>query len=86
MKHAGAQTLSQLAPLLAEIRALPGLAERKPGIFYRRGEAWLHFHEDPAGLFVDVKLPPAKGFTRMAVDTPAQRKALLARLTEQLQA
>ncbi|HSI52132.1 MAG TPA: hypothetical protein VLA61_28020 [Ideonella sp.] len=86
MKHAGPETLALLAPLLADIRALPGLAERKPGIFYRRGEAWLHFHEDPAGLFVDVKLPPAKGFKRLAVDTPAQQKALLARLTEQLHA
>ena len=86
MKHAGPEALSGIAPLLTQLRELPGLVERKPGIFYRRGEAWLHFHEDPAGLFADVKLPPAQGFTRLAVDTPAQQQALLARLTEQLQA
>jgi len=86
MKHAGAQTLTQLAPLLSDIRSLPGLIERKPGIFYRRGEAWLHFHEDPVGLFADVKLPPAKGFTRLAVDTPEQRSALLACLAGQWRA
>ena len=51
MKHAGPAALDRLDPLLAEIRTLPGLVEKGRGVFYRRGKAFLHFHEDPAALF-----------------------------------
>lgn len=83
MKHASAQTIAQLAPLLAQVRALPGLKEPKPGTFYRRAQAFLHFHEGPAGLFADAKLD-LKTFTRMPVNTPAQQAALLAALAAAL--
>jgi hypothetical protein len=76
MKHAGAAALAALAPLLAELRSLPGLIERKPGIFYRGSSAFLHFHEAPAGLFADLKQGGA--FVRWPVSGAAQRKALLA--------
>ena len=76
MKHAGAQTLTTLAPLLAHLRAaLPGVAERKPGTFYRKGQAFLHFHEDTAGLFADLKV--AGQWERQAVNTAAERAALV---------
>ncbi|MBV8500969.1 MAG: hypothetical protein JO006_04560 [Paucibacter sp.] len=39
MKHAGPAALHALEDLLAEIRRLPGLQERKPGIFYHRAQA-----------------------------------------------
>ena len=55
MKHATPQALAQVADLLAQLRAVPGLVEKRPGIFYRKGRAFLHFHEDPAGLFADVR-------------------------------
>lgn len=55
MKHASPATLDLLAGLLEELRALPGLTERQRGVFYRRGRAFLHFHEDPAGLFADIR-------------------------------
>lgn len=76
MKHASAATLQALEPLLSSLRALPGLVEKKPGIFYRKGTAFLHFHEDAAGLFADVKLA-GPGFERRAVDTAVQQRALL---------
>jgi hypothetical protein len=76
MKHAGPAALDRLGALLGRVRALPGLTERKPGIFYRRGVAWLHFHEDAAGLFVDVKLG-GRGFTRLPVNSEAECQALL---------
>lgn len=76
MKHAGPDTLRSLDSLLAGIRALPGLTERKPGIFYRKAQAYLHFHEDPAGLFADIKLG-VDGFSRFPVNTEAERLALL---------
>ena len=28
----------------------------RPGVFYRKGKAYLHFHEDPAGLFADLRV------------------------------
>lgn len=84
MKHAGAQALATLAPLLAAVRAAAGatLVERKAGTFYRRGAAFLHFHEDPAGLFADLKAEV--GWKRFAVDSAAQRTALLRALKSRL--
>ncbi|KPF67007.1 hypothetical protein IP84_14415 [beta proteobacterium AAP99] len=76
MKHAGAEALAALAPLLAQLRNLPGLTERKPGIFYRGGGAFMHFHEDPSGLFADLKQRGT--FVRWPVASAAHRKALLA--------
>ena len=55
MRHAGPQAFDALKDLLAAIRAR-GLREPRPGIFYRKGKAWLHFHEDKAGLFADLRL------------------------------
>lgn len=83
MKHAGPDALAALAPLLAGLRQCAGLTEKRPGIFYRRGSAFLHFHEDAAGLFADVKLR-GPGFERLAVDTPAQQRELLAQVRRAL--
>jgi len=74
MKHATPATLDRLEPLLARIRTLGGLAERKPGTFYRRSSAFLHFHEAHAGLFADVKLN-GEEFERMPVSSPSEREA-----------
>ena len=82
MKHAGPATLQTLAPLLARLRALPGLTERTPGCFYRGSKAFLHFHEDPSGLHADVRLGAA--WERVRVETRAERQTLLSRLGEAL--
>jgi hypothetical protein len=74
MKHASANALQQLAPLIEKLRALPTLVERTPGSFYRRSKAFLHFHEDPAGLFADVKLDFVL-FERYRVTTRAEQSA-----------
>lgn len=76
MKHAGASALQSLEELLASLRRLPGLIERKPGIFYAKSQAYLHFHEDPAGLFADVKLT-GREFERFRVSTERDQAALL---------
>ena len=55
MKHAGAAALDCLAPLLDALRKQPQLRERGRGIFYQSGRARLHFHEDPLGLFADLR-------------------------------
>lgn len=75
MKHAGPQALDALEPLLKELRGVAGLFERKRGIFYRGTIAFLHFHEDPAGFFADLKR--GDDFERYPVNTPAETARLL---------
>jgi hypothetical protein len=79
MKHAGAQALDRLSGLLESVRQMPGLQERKPGIFYRTGSAFLHFHEAPAGLFADAKFD-GKHFERVDVTQLSGQAELLSRL------
>ena len=76
MKHASHASLARLAPLLEQLRAISGLIERRPGSYYRRSAAFLHFHEDPAGLFADAKLNLAS-FERLPVNTRTEQSALL---------
>ena len=75
VRHATPAALDELEPLLARLRTLPGLVEKKRGIFYRRSRAFLHFHEDPSGLHADVRL--GVDFQRFRVQTPEERDALL---------
>jgi hypothetical protein len=75
VKHAGPRALDTLEPLLTELRAIPGIRERKRGIFYRGTDAFLHFHEDAAGLFADLKR--GSDFERMRVNTPREATRLL---------
>ena len=78
MRHAGVEALDRLEGLLAALRALPGLREKQRGIFYRRSKAFLHFHEDPTGLYADVRL--GDDFERLRVTTGAERAAFMKRL------
>ena len=77
MKHAGPDALDDLEDVLVSVRAIDGLRERKRGAFYRGAIAFLHFHEDPAGPFADLKT--ATGWQRTRVRTAVERKSLVAR-------
>ena len=78
MKHASQTALDQLEPLLAELRTL-GLTEKSRGVFYRKSRAFLHFHEDPKGLFADIRDAAGLDFDRLDV-TRAAGQALLVEL------
>ena len=78
MKHAGDETLDQLEDLLREVRKHPALRERRRGAFYRKSAGILHFHEDPAGLFADLKVDGE--WRRFSIDSNAEQKALLEEL------
>jgi len=52
------------------------LVEKKRGVFYRKSAAFLHFHEDPTGLYADVRL--REGFDRHRVETESERSKVLA--------
>jgi hypothetical protein len=56
MKHAGPVALDALTNLIRSIRDRRDLKEPRPGVFYRKGKAFLHFHEDAAGLFADLRV------------------------------
>jgi hypothetical protein len=76
MKHAGPQTLAALEAMLRVLRAHGTLVERTPGSFYRKSKAFLHFHEDPAGIFADIKIDGDK-FTRLPASTRDEQANLL---------
>jgi hypothetical protein len=75
VKHADAADLQSAAQLLARLRALPGIIEKKPGIFYRKSAAFLHFHADGTNLYADLKI--VGEFVRFEVNTPAQQTKLI---------
>jgi len=83
MKHASAATLGRIEPLLATLRARSLLKEKSLGVFYLRGKAFLHFHDDPSGIFAGVRLEGAD-FTRFRIATTGERKALLKTIDQYL--
>ena len=83
MKHATPTALEQLEDLLASLRRLHGLREKARGVFYIRSKAFLHFHEDPQGLFGDVRL--SEDWERFAMNSAADRSRFLARVKDYLE-
>jgi hypothetical protein len=75
VRHATQDDLDQLEGLLADLRALPELRERKRGNFSLKSQAFLHFHEDTGDFYADVKLNGS--FERMRVTSRAEQLALL---------
>lgn len=75
MKHATTVALDALEPLLVQLQAIEALTEKKRGVFYRKSSAFLHFHEDPAGFFADLRVGPE--WVRLAANTAAERRALV---------
>lgn len=83
MKHASPAALTALASLLTSLRERDALKEKRPGVFHLRSRAFLHFHEDPAGLFADVRLAGDE-FERFEVTTARQQQTLLRRIDARL--
>jgi hypothetical protein len=75
MKHASEAALGAIQPMLTEIRQLERLREPKPGVFYQKSSAFIHFHEDPAGLFADVRRD--REWLRLPVNTVSERRQLV---------
>jgi len=82
MRHARDTDLDRLEDLLAQLRTLPGLTEKKRGVFYRKSRAFLHFHEDPKGLFADISDPDE----RIDVTEAAGQAALMKAARDRLEA
>ena len=69
--------------LLAELRKLPQLRERKRGSFSRGSRAFLHFHADDGNFYVDVQLDGS--FHRARVTGGDEQADLLSRVRRELQ-
>jgi hypothetical protein len=82
VKHAGIDALGQLEDLLTQLRSVETLKERSAGVFYRRSKAFLHFHEDPLGLFADLRCED--DFVRFKVNTASQQKLLMSRVRREM--
>ncbi len=76
MRHARPADLDRLDDVIAALRALPTLVERMRGVFYKRGRAFAHFHEDAGNLYADVR--GGTDFDRFPLTTATQRRAFLA--------
>ena len=86
MRHARPEDLDRLEDVLVQLRTLPGLIEKTRGVFYFKSRAFLHFHEDPKGLFADLReAGGGNDFDRIDVTAAAGHQALVeltrARLT-----
>jgi hypothetical protein len=82
MRHARDQDLDRIESLLAQVRTLPGLVEKKRGVFYRKSRSFLHFHEDPKGMFADIGDPDE----RIDVTQAAGQAALMQAARDRLRA
>jgi len=82
MKHAGDDALEQLGSLLDQLRGIDELKEKRPGVFYCRSKAFLHFHEDHSGLFADLRSDDE--FLRFEVTTASQQKSLMVRVRKEV--
>jgi len=80
MRHARDEDLDRIEGLLAQVRTLPGLKEKKRGCFYRKSRGFLHFHEDPKGMFADISDPDE----RIDVTGPAGQAELMAKARARL--
>jgi hypothetical protein len=75
VKHVTPAGLDELEEVLSELRRVDGLTEKKRGVFYRGSRAFLHFHEDPTGMYADVRVDT--DFERLRVTTKTERRRLL---------
>jgi hypothetical protein len=81
MKHAGEKALATIVTQLAQIRVL-NLKERSPGVFYFKSKPFPHFHEDPSGIYADVRVEIE--WERFAVADPSEWRKLLKRINDAL--
>jgi hypothetical protein len=77
MAHADPKALEPLAPLLRQLRDIKGLKEVRPGTFYLRGAAFIHFHDEQGLLSADLKKPGGSGFDRYLIATPPEQRKLV---------
>ncbi len=77
-------TLETLSPLLNFLRSYEVLEETRGTKFLLKGKDFVHFHDDPDGLWADALL--AKGRVRMSVATREEQAELMGKIADKLDA
>jgi hypothetical protein len=77
MRHATEADLDRLGDLLAELRKVQALRERKRGYFQHGSRAFLHFHSHGDDLYADVRLDGVD-FSRHRVTSRDEQADLVA--------
>jgi hypothetical protein len=72
MGHTKPEALTDLKDAFLEIRALQGVTEKKPGIFYLKAISFLHFHDKAGERWADVKTPD--GWLRLDINFDVSEK------------
>ena len=83
MRHITPARLDGIEPLLDSLRSVDGLTEKSRGVFYRRSNAFLHFHEDGDDVYADVRLA-GSDFERRRVTTKAEQRSLVSAVRKSL--
>jgi hypothetical protein len=86
MLHATESTLAKYSALFDSLRALNGLIEKRPGVFYRQSKAFLHFHEDPTGLYADLRVDANGDFARIRAESWVEQSTLIETISAALTA
>jgi hypothetical protein len=81
--HAREAALDELEPVLQQVRSLGVLRERRRGSFDSGLKVTLHFHEDPGGLYADLRLQSET--QRLRVSTIKEQQVLLSTLSDGIQ-
>ncbi len=69
-----------MSDILAALRKRGVAKEKSLGVFYLKGKAWLHFHEDISGLHADIR--PAAQWIRLNVSELQGRARLMELLAD----
>jgi hypothetical protein len=59
-----------------------GLGKEKPGIFYKKSRSFLHFHEDPSGMYADLSV--GADLERYPINTSKECEVLLSAIDRAL--
>jgi len=89
MAHCPPEKLEDIEDVLQALRALPGLTEKKPGIFYIRADGFLHFHVKEDRRWAHVKTGRRGGWEELPLPfnpDAAARKAFLSAVRRHQQA
>jgi len=76
MKHTDVRALEAVSDLVENLRRRGILVEKPLGTFYTNGQAFLHFHKNPTGLFADLR--QGDDWQRFPVNHPDECESLLA--------
>jgi hypothetical protein len=82
MKHASSAKIAKIEKELAELRKRTGLTEKKPGAFYRKGEALLKFEKDSKGPYAALK--SGRNWVKLRLETQTEWNKLFAELDKAL--